>query len=80
MTTQAATHVYAIVEAGVVSNVVVATADFIATVKGHVRIDTVTPRPGVGWTYENKTWTPPAPVPQRVVPQFQVTLDGLLSD
>lgn len=79
MTTQP-THVYAIVTKGVVTNIVVATMEFIAHVPGHIRIDTVTPRPGVGWAYDSKTkkWTAPAPVIERVAPQFNVTLDGLL--
>ena len=76
--TTPATQVYAIVQAGTVVNIVVATADFITTVTGAVRIDDVTPRPGVGWTYANKKWTAPAPEPQRVQAQFQVTLEGLL--
>ena len=77
-TMQATTHVYAIVEKGVVTNVIVASAEFIAAVPGHVRIDTVTPRPGLGWTYANTRWTAPAPVVERLVPHFQVSLDGLL--
>ena len=62
MSTAEASHVYAVVEHGTVTNVIVASADFAATIHGTVRIDHVTPRPGVGWSYANKQWTAPPDV------------------
>ena len=58
MSTTDVSHVYAVVEHGTVTNVILATAGFAATVRGTIRIDHVTPRPGVGWSYANKVWTP----------------------
>jgi hypothetical protein len=48
-----------VVDAGTAVNVIVATADFAASVPGAVRIDHVTPRPGVGWTYRSNRWRAP---------------------
>jgi len=62
MSSSEASHVYAVVEHGVVSNVIVATAAFAATAHRTVRIDQVVPRPGVGWSYANRRWTPPPEV------------------
>jgi len=59
MSTANASHVYAVVEHGTVTNVIVASAEFAATIRGTVRIDQVVPRPGVGWSYANKKWSAP---------------------
>lgn len=53
-------HVYAVVEDGTVTNVIVATADFAASIPGTVRIDHLAPRPGLGWTFAHRRWTAPA--------------------
>jgi hypothetical protein len=51
---------YAILSNGVVINMVVADADFIASnFPGAIEIDTLTTRPGIGWTYSTDTFFPP---------------------
>lgn len=52
-------HVYAVVEAGTVTNVIVASAEFAGTIPGTHRIDHLDPRPGVGWALIGRTWTAP---------------------
>lgn len=54
-------HTYAIVEDGVVTNVVVAEASFAAGRPDFVRVDTVRPRPGPGWSRRGNAWHPPQP-------------------
>lgn len=49
---------YAIIENGVVTNVVVAEADY-AAANGWVEC----PAAGPGWTYDGTTFTAPAPIP-----------------
>jgi hypothetical protein len=53
-------HVYARITDDVITNVVVATASFAAT-QGYLRIDTLSPQPGPGWTRHDGSWQPPAP-------------------
>lgn len=47
---------YAIIENGVVDNVIVADAW-----AGGICIDTLDPKPGIGWAYNGTTFSPPAP-------------------
>ncbi|MCW2497851.1 hypothetical protein [Jatrophihabitans sp.] len=54
------THVYARVSGNVITNVVVATPSFAAT-QGYLRIDSLSPQPGPGWTRHGGSWQPPAP-------------------
>ena len=55
-------HVYALIHDGVVENVIVATPAFVAEMTTDaVRIDHLTPTPGVGWTYSRRRFSPPAP-------------------
>jgi hypothetical protein len=63
MSTSESSHVYAVVEHGTVTNIIVATAAFAASIRGTLRIDNVTPRPGVGWTHSSQKWSPPAAGP-----------------
>ncbi|HEX8586179.1 MAG TPA: hypothetical protein VF680_17435 [Allosphingosinicella sp.] len=49
--------VFAIVESGVVTNVINA-----ESWQGGIDVTNVTPRPGPGWTYSNGVFTAPAPV------------------
>ncbi|MGH8073654.1 MAG: hypothetical protein ACREO4_06225 [Lysobacter sp.] len=51
--------IFAVIDAGVVVNTVVADEW-----EGGVRIDHLDPRPGIGWSYDGTTFSPPAaPVP-----------------
>ena len=54
---------FAIIQNGTVANVIVADQGFINVhCPGAVRIDTLTPVPGIGWTYDGTVFTaPPAP-------------------
>lgn len=53
---------YAVISNGVCVTVIVADADFAAAhFPGAIDIDTVSPRPGIGWSYDGTTWTAPAP-------------------
>lgn len=59
-------HVYAIIVDGVVDNIIVATPAFISDLgldgTGRaVRIDNLSPTPGVGWTYRRRRFAPPTP-------------------
>lgn len=55
---------FAIIEAGTVINVIVADQEFIDTwYPGAVRVDQLDPKPGVGWTYDGTTFSPPEQPP-----------------
>ena len=56
---------YALIENGVVVNVIVADADFAATI-GAVELPEYA---GIGWSYDGTTWTAPTP-PAPPVPQM----------
>ena len=52
---------FAIIENGVVVNVIVADQTFIDTYfPGSPRIDNLNPDPGIGWSYDGVTFTKPA--------------------
>lgn len=70
MSTTQNSHVYAVVEDATITNVVVATADFARALPGAVRIDQLNPRPGVGWRFTNRRWTPPPEVSLHPVELF----------
>jgi hypothetical protein len=51
---------YAIIVGEIVANVIVADASFVATsAPGAIRIDNISPVPGIGWKYSGSTFTPP---------------------
>ena len=55
---------YAEITNGKVTNVSVCDDPSFAEQMGWIGpIDTVTPEPGVGWSYDGTTWTPPTPPP-----------------
>lgn len=56
---------YAVIENGVVANIIVADADFAATI-GAVELSEYA---DIGWTYDGTTWTAPTP-PAPPVPQM----------
>ena len=57
--------VVAIIENGIVANVIVADEW-----PGGVRIEHLDPRPGIGWAYDGQTFTaPPAPPPEPETPR-----------
>lgn len=55
--------IYALISNGVVQNIIVADANFIAGISANwqhcVRIDQLDPVPGIGWSYDGATFTPP---------------------
>lgn len=50
---------YAVVEDGVVTNVVVVHNPEHATDQGWISIEGVDPVPDIGWSYDGTTWTAP---------------------
>jgi hypothetical protein len=59
--TWTAPQTFAIVTSGVVTQVVTGLPSTISTqYPGAIRIDTLTPVPGVGWTYDGSTFAPPS--------------------
>lgn len=51
---------YAILSKNIVVNVIVADADFVARYHpGAIRIDSLTPRPGIGWTWNGAAFLGP---------------------
>ena len=56
-------EIWAIITNDVVTNVIVATQDFIGNNPAAVRIDNVTPQPGIAWTYKDGKFTAPPPPP-----------------
>jgi hypothetical protein len=54
-----ADQVYAIIESGVVANVIVVASEITAELfPGAVRVDNLDPVPGIGWGYANAVFTP----------------------
>lgn len=53
--------IFAEIKAGTVSNVAVASAAADLPAGQWIQIDTLTPQPGIGWTYSSGTFTPPTP-------------------
>jgi len=55
--------VFALIQNGLVENVIVADANFISGISGQwqycVRIDQLDPVPGIGWTYDGANFAPP---------------------
>jgi hypothetical protein len=50
--------VYAIIESGLVTNTIVADAAFVARYfPDAIRVDTLSPQPGVAWTYASRTFS-----------------------
>jgi hypothetical protein len=54
---------YAHVENGVCVNVTVCDDLGYAADQGWIPLAGLDPQPGIGWSYDGQTWTPPAPVP-----------------
>jgi len=54
---------YALIKSGVVENIILADAEFISIIASSwdhcVRLDEIDPCPGMGWTYENGTFSAP---------------------
>lgn len=67
------THLYAVLSDGVVTNVVVAEAEFAAGRSDYVRVDGLEPRPGPGWKRAGGSWQP-APPPRAAATQIQSVL------
>lgn len=69
---------YAEITDGKVTNVAVCDDPSFAEQMGWIgSIDTLNPEPGVGWTYDGTTWTPPtppAPTPQQTAREQLRTL------
>ena len=75
--------VYAVIQDGVVTNTIVADQTFIDQhYPGSPRIDNVTPQPGIGWGFDDTTWTAPqafAVVTSGVVTQVVTGLPAKIS-
>lgn len=75
---------YAEIVNGVVANIAVCDDPAFAQAQGWVGpIDTITPHPGIGWTYDGTNWTAPTPPPpspqqqaQEQVVQLAATIPG----
>lgn len=56
-------EIHAVIEDGQVANVIVLDPDSDYPRDGLVRVDQLEQRPGVGWTYDGDTFTPPGEAP-----------------
>ena len=56
--------IYALINAGVVENTIVADTNFISGIENNwdacVQIDGLDPMPGIGWTYDGTDFAPPS--------------------
>jgi hypothetical protein len=55
---------WALVQSGVVENIIIAESDFITAIEGDweycVDLTGADPHPQIGWTYDGETFSPPA--------------------
>lgn len=68
-------HTYALIENGIVTNVVVAPEGW----PNGVNVTTLTPRPSIGWTFDGETFAPPEEAPAEPATTPYMTHFGFLA-